>query len=36
VTGVVFDGRNGLRICSDTNGAGRYNANKLDAFASTR
>jgi hypothetical protein len=32
-TGVVFDGRNGLHICSDTNGAGRYNANKLHAFA---
>jgi hypothetical protein len=29
----VFDGRNGLRVLTDTNGAGRYNANKLEAFA---
>lgn len=31
--GIIFDGRNGLHICSDTNGAGRYNATKLAAFA---
>lgn len=29
----IFDGRNGLHICSDTNRAGRYNANQLAAFA---
>jgi hypothetical protein len=33
MTSVVFDGRNGLGICTDTNRAGRYNANQLDAFA---
>lgn len=31
--GCIFDGRNGLHVCSDTNGAGRYNAGKLAAFA---
>ncbi len=29
----IFDGRNGLSIATDVNGAGRYNANKLAAFA---
>lgn len=33
IVGTIFDARNGLHICSDTNGAGRYNANKLHAFA---
>lgn len=29
----AFDGRNGLSVLTDTSGAGRYNANKLEAFA---
>lgn len=33
MTGVLYDGHNGLRVLTDTAGAGRYNAAKLEAFA---